>query len=152
MQSRRRFVRARWVSLLWLALAGVLASVSAQQPTAPPGPDKIVRAFYSWYLHDLNGNTADPLKKKATALKYLTPTLYANVPRLTRQMDADIFICAQDWSDEWAKTMTVDPPTIKGAYANTVVTLTAGSDKLRIRATLKRTAAGWRIDRVQCAQ
>ena len=68
-------------------------------------------------------------------------------------MDADIFICAQDWNAEWEKNFTVDRPAIKGTVATTLVTLPSGdTDKIKIRVTLKHTRVGWRIDKVQCAQ
>jgi hypothetical protein len=120
--------------------------------TAAAGPEKIVRDFYSWYLHELNKENAKPLKQKATALKYLTPQLYAGVPRLERQSTADIFVCAQDWNEAWERNFVVEPVSIKGISAATRVTLSSGeTDKLRIKVTLKRTNVGWRIDRVACA-
>src|SRR6202165_297117 len=97
-----------------------------QQTAQSAGPEKIVREFYAWYLHQLNRNVNEPLKQRATALKYLTPQLYANAPRLTRRMDADIFICAQDWNEQWEKNFVVDAAAIKAAGATTLVTLSSG--------------------------
>lgn len=115
-------------------------------------PEDVVRGFYSWYLHQLSLEHGEPLKQKTTALKYLTPQLYANAPRLTRQMDADIFICAQDWDKGWEKNFTVTPPQIKNTSATTTVTLPSGeTDKVNINVTLLKTAAGWRINKVACA-
>jgi len=59
----------------------------------------------------------NPLKQKTTALKYLTPQLYANAPRLIRRMDADIFICAQDLDKGWEKNFTVSTPQVKNGTA-----------------------------------
>ena len=70
--------------------------------------------------------TSNPLKQKTTALKYLTPQLYANAPRLIRRMDADIFICAQDWDTGWEKNFSVSTPQIKNTSATETVTLPAG--------------------------
>ena len=123
-----------------------------RQTAQSAGPEKIVREFYAWYLHQLNRNVNEPLKQRATAVKYLTPQLYANAPRLTRRMDADIFICAQDWNEQWEKNFVVDAAAIKAAAATTLVTLSSGeTDKIRIKLTLKRTGAAWRIDKVACA-
>src|SRR6266478_4993691 len=100
-------------------------------------PHKIVSDFYAWYLHELSHDNSNPLKKKTVALKYLTPTLLANAPRLTRRMDADIFICAQDWSAEWEKKFTVAAPAIKGTTAATLVTLPSGEmEQIKIKLTL----------------
>ena len=118
----------------------------------PASPEEVARGFYSWYLHQLSRDNAEPLKQKTTALKYLTPQLYANAPRLTRRMDADIFICAQDWDNGWEKNFSVSTPEIKNNSATATVTLPSGeTDKLHINLTLLKTASGWRINKVACA-
>jgi len=137
--------------LLALIFATVLLSTPARAQQATP-PEEIVRGFYSWYLHQLSIGTANPLKQKTTALKYLTPQLYANAPRLIRQMDADIFICAQDWDQGWEKNFSASTPQVKNTSATTAVTLPSGeTDKIRINVTLLKTAAGWRINKLACA-
>ena len=115
-------------------------------------PEDVARGFYSWYLHELNRENSHPLKQKTTMLKYLTPQLYANAPRLIRSMDADIFICAQDWDKGWEKNFSVTTPQIENSSATTTVTLPSGeTDKINIAVTLIKTAAGWRINKVGCA-
>jgi hypothetical protein len=115
-------------------------------------PEDVARGFYSWYLHQLGRENVNPLKQKTTALKYLTPQLYANAPRLIRRMDADIFICAQDWDKGWEKNFTVSTPQIKNGSATTTATLPSGEiDMVKINLTLLKTAAGWRINKVACA-
>lgn len=136
-------------AILFILLAIVTITAQAQQTSKP---EDVAHDFYSWYLHQLNHDNAEPLKQKTTALKYLTPQLYANAPRLTRNMDADIFICAQDWNQEWEKNFTVSTPVIKSSSATETVTLPSGdTDKIRINLTLLKTAAGWRINKVTCA-
>ena len=133
-----------------LVLASVFSLPARAQHAATP--EEVTRGFYSWYLHQLTLDNAEPLKQKTTALKYLTPQLYANAPRLTRRMDADIFICAQDWDNGWEKNFTVSTPEVKNTSATTTVTLPSGeTDKIRINVTLLKTAAGWRINKVACA-
>lgn len=136
--------------LVVLASLAILSTTAQAQQSAKP--EDVTRGFYSWYLHQLNRENAEPLKQKTTALKYLTPQLYANAPRLTRRMDADIFICAQDWDQGWEKNFTVSTPEIKNGSATDTVTLPSGeTDKVRINVTLIKTAAGWRINKVACA-
>jgi len=121
----------------------------AQQASTP---QDVARGLYSWYLHQLSLENANPLKQKTTALKYLTPQLYANAPRLIRRMDADIFICAQDWDKGWEKNVSVSTPQITNSTATATVTLPAGeTDKININVTLIKTAPGWRINKVACA-
>ena len=131
------------------ALAFLAAAVRAQQAAKP---EDVTRSFYSWYLHQLTLENTNPLTQKATALKYLTPQLYANAPRLIRRMDADIFICAQDWDNGWEKNFSVSTPQIKTNSATATVTLPSGeTDRIRIDVTLLKTAAGWRINKLACA-
>ena len=138
-------------SLLLLIVGVAILSVPVQaQRTATP--EDVTRSFYSWYLHQLSRENVNPLKQKTAMLKYVTPQLYANAPRLTRNMDADIFICAQDWDKGWEKNFTVSPPQIEKGTATTTVTLPSGeTDKININATLIKTASGWRINKVACA-
>ena len=131
------------------AVALISIPVRAQQS---PTPEDIARGFYSWYLHQLTIENSNPLKQKTTMLKYLTPQLYANAPRLIRRMDADIFICAQDWDNGWEKNFTISTPQIKNSSATETVTLPSGeTDKIKIDLTLIKTASGWRINKVACA-
>ena len=141
------FLRLGVVLLALMACLSIPAL--AQQPATP---EDVARGFYSWYLHQLSQKNANPLKQKTTAMKYLTPQLYANAPRLTRRMDADIFICAQDWDTGWEKNFTVSTAQIKKASATETVTLPSGNtDKIKIDLTLLKTASGWRINKVACA-
>jgi uncharacterized protein DUF3828 len=131
------------------AVAFLSITARAQQPATP---HEVARGFYSWYLHQLSRENINPLKQKTTALKYLTPQLYANAPRLIRRMDADIFICAQDWDKGWEKNFSVSTPQIKNGTATATVTLPSGEiDRIQINVTLIKTASGWRINKVACA-
>ena len=136
----------------FLVIAGVALLSMPARAQQPATPQDVARGFYSWYLHQLTLENIIPLKQKTTALKYLTPQLYANAPRLIRRMDADIFICAQDWDKGWEKNFSVSTPQIKNNSATTTVTLPAGEiDRIKIDLTLIKTASGWRINKVACA-
>jgi hypothetical protein len=138
-------------SLLVLITAALVLSIAAQAQQ-PATPEDVTRSFYSWYLHQLSRENANPLKQKTTALKYMTPQLYANAPRLIRQMDADIFICAQDWDTGWEKNFSVSTPQVKNGSATATVTLPSGEvDRITINLTLIKTTSGWRISKVACA-
>src|SRR6476659_3108437 len=133
-------------------IAGVIVLLIPARAQQLATPEEVARGFYSWYLHQLSREKGEPLKQKATALKYLTPRLYASAPRLIRNMDADIFICAQDWDQGWEKNFSVSTPQIKNNSATAIVTLPSGeTDKIQINLTLIKSAAGWRINKVACA-
>ena len=137
------------ITVVLLVMVVLLLPASAQQSA---NPEDVARGFYSWYLHQLSRENANPLKQRATMLKYVTPQLYANAPRLIRRMDADIFICAQDWDKGWEKNFSVSTPEVKNGNATATVTLPSGeTDKVQINVTLIKTAAGWRINKVACA-
>ena len=138
------------VALLVLIAGAALLSLPARAQTA--GPEDLVRGFYSWYLHELSLENGDPMKKKTTMLKYVTPQLYANEPRLVRRMGADIFICAQDWDTGWEKNFRISTPEVKNNTATTMVVLPSGADQIKINVTLIKLAAGWRVNKVACAQ
>ena len=137
------------ITVLLIVIAGHSIPARAQQLAKP---EDVARGFYAWYLHQLSRENVNPMKQKTTALKYMTPQLYANAPRLSRRMDADIFICAQDWDTGWEKNFSVSTPEVKNNSATATVTLPSGdTDRIRIDLTLIKTAAGWRINKVACA-
>ena len=140
----------RRINVSLLLLVAVLSIPAGAQQLSKP--EDVARGFYAWYLHQLGRENSNPLKQRATMLKYVTPQLYANAPRLIRNMDADIFICAQDWDTGWEKNFSVSTPEIKNNNATATVTLPSGeTDKIRINLTLLKTASGWRINKVACA-
>ena len=135
-----------------LVIAGVIVLLIPARAQQLATPEDVARGFYSWYLHQLSRENVEPLKQKTTALKYLTPQLYANAPRLIRNMNADIFICAQDWDKGWEKNFTVSTPQIKNNSATATVTLPSGeTDRININVTLIKIRSGWRINKVACA-
>ncbi|HWF89136.1 MAG TPA: DUF3828 domain-containing protein [Pyrinomonadaceae bacterium] len=139
----------RTVAFLLIAVAFLCVPARAQYSVTP---ESVVHSFYSWYLHQLTIENSNPLKQKTMMLKYLTPQLYANAPRLIRRMDADIFICAQDWDKGWEKNFSVSTPQINNNTATTTVILPSGeTDKITINVTLLKTASGWRINKLACA-
>ena len=129
----------------------LLISASRGHGTFMRTPEVTVRSFYAWYLHRLILEDHEPLKHRTEALKYLTPEFLRRVPRLTREMDADVIICAQDWDRGWEKNFQVDTATVNGASASTVVELKGNEmATVKVKVTLKRAASGWRIDGTKC--
>jgi hypothetical protein len=147
-QLLKRFKLTIALMVLMAGAAFLLTPARAQSA----GPEDIVRGFYSFYLHELSLENGDPMKKKSTMLKYVTPQLYANEPRLVRRMGADIFICAQDWDSGWEKNFRISTPEVKNNTGTTMVVLPSGADQIKINVTLIKLAAGWRVNKVACAQ
>ena len=147
-QLLKRFKLTIALMVLMAGAAFLLTPARAQTS----GPEDIVRGFYSFYLHELSLENGDPMKKKSTMLKYVTPQLYANEPRLVRRMGADIFICAQDWDTGWEKNFRISTPEVKNNTATTMVVLPSGADQIKINVSLIKLSAGWRVNKVACAQ
>ena len=137
--------------MLLITLALVAPTLKAAMMNAST-PEDTVQRFYAWYLGRLNKEDLNPLKNRTVALQYLTPEYLRKVPRLTREADADVIICAQDFDSGWEKNVKVDAAAVKGSSASTMVRL-AGSDmSVKLKVTLKLIPAGWRIDSVECAE
>lgn len=71
-------------------------TVNATRERTGLAPQETVRQFYAWYLQRLNKEDYNPLKNRAVALKYLTPEFLRRIPRLERDMEADVIVCSQE--------------------------------------------------------
>jgi len=129
----------------------IAQTVGAPRPAA--GPEETVRQFYAWYLHRLNKEDYDPLKNRTVALKYLTPEFLRRVPRLVREMEADIIVCAQDVNPSWEKNFKAELASSSEVRATVLVALDRNEvDSIKLKLTVKHTRAGWRIDGAECGE
>lgn len=132
------------------------AASPAQAASSPAArsPEIVVREFYQWYLGALKRNE-DPFRQGLTTMRrYVTGERITELQRqLSRPegIDADYFLQAQDWGDDWETNVAVTGTEQRGATATTTVNLGAqGSEfQQRLRVTLQQQAEGWRIDRVE---
>ena len=128
-------------------------TVNAPHPATGLAPQETVRQFYTWYLQRLNKEDYDPLKNRAMALKYLTPEFLRRIPRLEREMEADVIVCSQDVNPAWEKNFKAELANISGARATVLVALDRNEvDPIKLKLTLKRVGAGWRIDGADCGE
>lgn len=149
MRYNRLMLVAGFVAATAFAAAG--QTVKTTQPVA--GPQATVRQFYAWYLHRLNKEDYDPLKNRTMELKYLTPEFLRRIPRLERDLEADVIVCSQDPDPAWEKNFTVGPPSTRGLRATVLLALSGNeTDTIKHKVTLKSTRAGWRIDSVDCGE
>jgi len=136
------------IALLSLILA---AAISNQPVAATTNPEDVVRQFYTWYVGRLAKDDFNALKNRTAALKYLTPQFLRRVPGLIKKTDADPLICAQDFDPTWTSNLKIDAPVINANLATTNVELVGEHDMhVKLKISLKKTAAGWRIDNVDC--
>jgi hypothetical protein len=128
-------------------------TVNAPRPVTGLAPQETVRQFYAWYLQRLNKEDYDPLKNRAVALKYLTPEFLRRIPRLEREMEADVIVCSQDVNPEWEKNFKAELTSIRGEQAIVFLALEGhGVNTIKHKVTLKRTRAGWRVNSVNCGE
>ena len=128
-------------------------NVNSIRPVASPEPQETVRQFYEWYLRRLNKEDYDPLKNRVMALKFLTPKFLGRIPRLERELEADVIVCSQDVNPAWLKDFKAELASNRGARATVLLALEGNvADTIKHKVTLVRTRAGWRIAGVDCGQ
>ena len=128
-------------------------TVDAPRPATGLAPQETVRQFYAWYLQRLNKEDYDPLKNRAVALKYLTPEFLRRIPRLEREMEADVIVCSQEVNPAWEKNFTAEIASIRGARATVLLALEGNeANTIKQKVTLQRTPTGWRINSVNCGE
>jgi len=135
-------------------LAGVLLlSGSAAGETAAAAPEQVIRQFYRWYVGALS-QSREPFKTGRSELQRFVST------RLLRELDrarnapggveADYFLDAQDFDDEWATNIEVSAPAVEGERATAEVRLKGPEvGTRRLHLTMVREQGGWKIDRVE---
>jgi hypothetical protein len=115
-------------------------------------PDVVAKDFYRWYLGLLVENK-DPMHDEVTAFsKYVSSALAKEIERKIHSadgMEADYFIQAQDYLDDWPTNVSVATPRIKGALAAVTVSLGAAKpSSYRLTVTLVKENDTWKIRRV----
>jgi hypothetical protein len=128
-------------------------TVSAPRPATGFAPQETVRQFYAWYLQRLNKEDYDPLKNRTVALKYLTPEFLRRIPRLEKELEADVIVCSQDVNPAWEKNFKAELASIRGARATILLALEGNEvETIKRKVTLQHTRAGWRINSVNCGE
>jgi hypothetical protein len=128
--------------------------VFASSASAQASPEDTLRSFYKWYLQAVVANhppTRTSAKVSAASSARLRTWFRS---RTGREWDADYFIDAQDYDDDWATNIAVSKATINGNRANLTVTLgpkksaanAIGQRELKIK--MVKETGGWKIDRV----
>ena len=144
---------SRTVGLLHRDPAASGQTVNPIHAVASPDPQETVRQFYAWYLQRLNKDDYNPLKNRAVALKYLTPEFLRRVPRLVREMEADVIVCSQEVNPAWEKNFKAELASTRGARATVLLALEGNeADTIKQKVTLKLTTVGWRINSVDCGE
>jgi hypothetical protein len=135
--------------LLALCLCGNAFGQAAQSP------EQTAEGFYRWYLTELNGERYPIQRQKTQMLKKVSNRLgrwlYSSA---YEEYGADYFLDAQDWDENWVKSVTASKAVIKGN--NAALRLTLGAAKSSNQGFGRKTLAIklikegniWKIDRV----
>ena len=139
--------RGKWLMMssliAWLAISS--AAVANQQAQPPVSPEAIVREFYDWYLH---ASYPEPKKSNlAKFRKYITQRFLKQA--MDPEVDAVLFIDAQDADPAWANNISLSTATIRGQQAIVQVTLKGQGGPYKLRVTLRRESGAWKIDNVK---
>lgn len=139
-----------------LLLAAALLLLAGQTAHARVGvqpPERIVGEFYEWYLGELAASRYPLTDARQTLASYVARSLLRQIERRMNSKDgleADYFIQAQDYLDDWPAHIAVTPPTVKGRVATARVTLGASAaSRTDLDVTLGRDAHDWKITRVR---
>ena len=110
-------------------------------------PEELTRQFYGWYL---GAHLPNPKRSNlATFRKYVTQSFLKRAT--ARDVDAILFVAAQDTDESWANNFTVSPATVTGQTATIKVDLNGKEMKHQLQVTLRNAGGVWKIDDVKAA-
>jgi len=136
-------------------LAILLAAHASAQPgpAKPVQPTEVARQFYDWYLRALDQNK-EPLTQDPNGIrKYVAASFLADINRRMKSpdgLDADPFLQAQDFPEDWKDHVSVTQRRNTGVLASTIVTLgTRAASLNKLTVDLRKEAGIWKIVKVE---
>lgn len=157
MFERRIYIKTLCAAfILLITLAGNADSFAAKT-AAPTTPEQAAATFYKWYIGELNAKRDPRTEQKKKLLGYLSKRFGKWVYSIPAdEHDADVFINAQDWDDEWARLISTTKAVVRGNAATLTVNLgvdengrlTKSKWKHQLRLKMVKEAGAWKIDRV----
>jgi hypothetical protein len=142
-----------WALALLVALfAPGLTAAQVATAKVESGPDVAAVTFYKWYLGQLVQNK-DPLHDAVTEMKrqVATPLLREIEKKINSAdgMEADYFIAAQDYLDDWPTHVSATIRDRRDAVATVQVQLGVSTQKpYRLRVDLIKEKGDWKIRKV----
>jgi hypothetical protein len=138
--------------ILSIVVLGAFLFVLSINTVLAQTPEKSVRAFYVWYLTELD-KEKNPIKDDRGLSRFVTNRFRSAIKRaLNREegIDADVFIDAQDWDPLWVKNISTSRAVITGNRSTVTVTLRGGPNfgTKRLKVAMRKEPAAWKIDSV----
>ena len=142
---------ARLISISLVLAASVAAlpyradAQEIQRSQHATSAEEVVQQFYDWYLH---ARLPQPKQQNmAKFRKYVTQRFLKRA--MAPDVDAVLFIDAQDSDSTWADNFRVSKATIGGQQASVQVNLNGKEMKYKLLVTLRRENSVWKIDNVK---
>ena len=118
---------------------------SGQQIHKSASPEEVTRQFYGWYLR---AHFPNPKRSNmATFRKYVTQSFLKRA--MAPDVDAVLFIDAQDTDQTWADNFIVSKATLNGQRATVQVNLNGKDMRYNLSVTLRREGGVWKINDVK---
>lgn len=140
-------------ALVFLLTVLLLAGNSPSRLTAATAtPEETIRGFYAWYVPALVANVDVFGERRGELRRYVSARFLKEIDRALKipgGVEADPFLCAQDFDADWGKQIAVRNVQIQEDKATAEATLTSkvfGVQRLRV--TLVREDGAWKFDRV----
>lgn len=137
---------------LIVTLAVSLTERAAEPVAASPSdPSATLHSFYHWYVTELIANH-EPLKNRAAMQRFVTKRLLREIDKAVQGpdgLDADYFLDAQDFDNQWADNISISKVRVNGDKATAEVLL-IGQETMRrqLRVALVKEGGIWKVDRV----
>lgn len=157
MFTRRRARLQKCIAAIaaFLACLSMVFASAAPQP-AEQSPSAVAVEFYRWYVKTIESKR-DPMADFSTELSgYVSKSLISEVRTAMANeggLEADYFIQAQDYSDDWSTNVRVTKSKIHGNTATLELELGASANtRQRLAVMLVREYRTWKIRRVRPLQ
>lgn len=149
--TQRLLLALAWTLVTCIGLA-TMQSANAENALAP---EASVSAFYKWYLKSMAANKNPLIDDRANLGKYVSSALIKEIDKQMHSpegLDADYFIQAQDYLDDWESNIVMSKTEIKGKSASMLVTLGATKEsRYRLALTLVKEGDVWKIRKIRRA-
>lgn len=146
------------IVLFALFLTSLNANMAFASNTSAATPEQAAVEFYRWYLDALNRNRDPRTRQKQKLLSFLSKRFGKWVYSIPDdEYDADVFISAQDFDEDWVNAISTSKASVKGNTARFDVILgvykngkrTKGIGKHVLHLKMVKEGGAWKIDDIK---
>ena len=135
----------------------IFGNVNSVFAKAVETPEQSATSFYKWYMNALNQNRDPRTRQKRKLLSFLSKRFGKWVYSIPdEEYGADVFIDAQDFDEEWARSVSSSKAVVRGNNASLTITLgvfengrqSKGIGKHILRLKMVKEDGLWKIDHI----